>query len=78
MGTTHCSHQLHHLASNLLSVLGLLVDLERVHAKLLEKICAGPSISASELSTTDALTIPAKTKVKVGKIQGSDLFGNEH
>ena len=63
---------------NLLNVLGLLVDLEPVQSTLLEKICAGPMISAEELSTTGALIIPAKAKAKVGKSQGPDLFGNVH
>jgi hypothetical protein len=63
---------------SLLNVLGLLVDLESSQSKLLEKICAGPLISADELSVAGALTIPAKSKVKVGKSQGPDLFGYEH
>jgi hypothetical protein len=63
---------------NLLNVLGLLVDLEPAQATLLEKICTGPLISADELATAGALTIPATAKVKVGKTQGPDLFGGEH
>jgi hypothetical protein len=63
---------------NVLNVLGSLVDLEPVQAKLLEKICAEPLIPADELSTAGALIVPAKAKVKVGKTQGPDLFGNEH
>jgi hypothetical protein len=63
---------------SLLNVLGLLVDLEPVQAALLEKICAGPLISADELATAGALTGPAKAKVKVGKPRSPDLFGHEH
>jgi hypothetical protein len=62
---------------NLLNVLGCLVDLEPVQAKLLEKICNGPTISAEELSTAGALTVPANPK-KLSKFQGTDLFGNKH
>jgi hypothetical protein len=63
---------------NLLNVLGMLVDLEPGQSKLLEKICAGPLISADELERAGALLIPVKAKVKVGKSQRPDLFGNEH
>src|SRR5262249_52706465 len=60
---------------NLLNVLGLLVDLELRQSELLEKICAGPLISADELGTTGALLVP-KAKVRLSKNQGPDLFGN--
>jgi len=59
-------------------VLGLLIDLEPAQATLLEKICTGPLISEDELTTAGALTIPAKTKVKVGKTHGPDLFDDKH
>ncbi len=64
---------------NLLNVLGLLVDLEPSQSKLLEKICAGPLISADELDATGALILSAKDKVMAaGKARGPDLFDNEH
>jgi hypothetical protein len=61
---------------NVLNVLGWLADLEPQQAKLLEKICSGPTISAQELSAAGARTVPAKPKKK-SKMQGPDLFGNE-
>ncbi|MEZ5831665.1 MAG: type ISP restriction/modification enzyme [Dongiaceae bacterium] len=63
---------------NLLNVLGLLVDLEPSQAELLEKICAGPLISAEELISADALTIPTKGKAKMGPGDVPDLFGHKH
>jgi hypothetical protein len=62
---------------NLLNVLGRLVDLEPIQAKLLEKICSGPTISADELSTAGAFTVPASPK-KISKLGGPDLFGSDH
>lgn len=62
---------------NLLNVLGCLVDLEPIQAKLLEKICSGPRISADELSAAGALTVPASPK-KISKLGGPDLFGSDH
>ena len=48
--------------TNLLNVLGLLVELEPAQANLLEKICAGPMISAEELKEAGVLAGPPKTK----------------
>jgi hypothetical protein len=63
---------------NLLNVLGCLIELEPVQEKLLTKICAGPTISADELTKAGALAVPtAKTK-KTSKSNGPDLFGNEN
>jgi hypothetical protein len=62
---------------NVLNVLGWLVDLEPLQAKLLEKICTGPTISAEELSTAGALTVLANPK-KISKLEGPRLFGTEH
>ena len=62
---------------NLLNVLGCLIELEPLQEKLLTKICAGPTISAEELSAAGALTVPAKPKKASSKPQGPDLFGNE-
>jgi len=61
-----------------LNVLGLLVELEPGQSTLLERICAGPLISADELGTTGALVVPAKIKVKARKTRGPDLFGSHH
>jgi len=63
---------------NLLNVLGLLVDLEPRQSKLLEKICAGPLISAEELATAGALAVPPQGKLKSIKNHGPDLFSNQH
>ncbi len=62
---------------NLLNVLGSLVDFEPAQEKLLTKICTGPTISADELKAAGALEVAAKPKPK-SKMQGPDLFGNEH
>src|SRR6266478_6499172 len=40
---------------NVLNVLGWLVELEPVQAKLLEKVCSGPTISSEELRIAGAL-----------------------
>jgi hypothetical protein len=63
---------------NVLNVLGLLVDLEPVQAKLLAKICDGPLISAEQLNESGALKVPRKARAAKSKMQGPDLFGNEH
>jgi hypothetical protein len=47
---------------NVLNVIGWLVDLEPAQAKLLEKVCSGPTISLEELSAAGALEIPATPK----------------
>lgn len=59
---------------NLLNVLGWLVELEPVQAKMLERICAGPTISADELRTAGALEVPSKPKGAPQKSVGPDLF----
>jgi hypothetical protein len=47
---------------NVLNVLALLVELEPKQADLLERICAGPLISESELKTAGALEVPPPPK----------------
>ena len=47
---------------NLLNVLGWLVDLEPAQAALLERVCAGPTISAEELRIAGAFDIPVLPK----------------
>lgn len=60
---------------NLLNVLGLLVELEPVQAKLLENICDGPLISGNDLRAGGALELPPKPKKTTKKQQhGSGLF----
>ena len=45
---------------NVLNVLGLLVDLEPRQAKLLEKICSGPTLSAAVLDKAGAFDVPER------------------
>jgi len=45
---------------------------------LLDKVCGGSLISADALRRAGALTVPAKTKAKVHKDRGPELFGREH
>jgi len=59
---------------NLLNVLGMLVDLEPIQAKLLDKICAAPTILSDELRAGGALEVPAKPKTGKQKSVGPDLF----
>jgi hypothetical protein len=59
---------------NVLNVLGRLIDLEPAQAKLLEKICSGPTISSEELRVARALDVPAKPKRGAKKPAGPDLF----
>lgn len=47
---------------NVLNVLGLLTELEPEQAELLNKICAGPLISNTELEAAGAFALPPKTK----------------
>jgi hypothetical protein len=63
---------------NLLNVIGLLVELEPEQARLFEQICTGPLISADELVSSGALTVPAKNKSKPGTSRGPDLFEKQH
>ena len=60
---------------NVLNVLGWLVDLEPAQATLLEKVCAGKTITANELKTAGALEVPVEQKLTKGTSQEPDLFG---
>lgn len=60
---------------NVLNVLGLLVDLEPEQAELLEAICDGPTIPASEFQAAGAFEVPPKPKTKK-KPEGPTLFGD--
>lgn len=62
---------------NLINVLGLLVELEPQQAKLLEKICGGPTITRSELESAGALQKTAKPKGKRPQSQTTNAFGEE-
>ena len=44
---------------NVLNVLGWLVELEPAQASLLEKVCAGPMVSAEDLQSAGVFAIPA-------------------
>jgi hypothetical protein len=59
---------------NLLNVLGCLMDLEPAQAMLLERICAGPTISADELRAAGATVTPTEAKHGVPKSAGPGLF----
>jgi hypothetical protein len=59
---------------NVLNVLGWLVDLEQIQAKLLDRVCAGPTISSDDLRLAGALDVPTKSKEGAHKKTGPDLF----
>ena len=59
---------------NVLNVLGWLVELEPQQAALLEKVCAGPLITAEELRASGALETSAKPTRKAGDDSTGDLF----
>ncbi len=60
---------------NVLNVLGWLVELEPQQAALLEKICAGPLVTAEELRASGALEVPvAPKKSKKATKGGIGLF----
>jgi len=52
---------------NVLNVLGRLIELEPQQAELLERVCAGLTISLDELRAADAFAIPATFNRKKGK-----------
>jgi hypothetical protein len=60
---------------NVLNVLGCLVDLEPAQAALLEKICAGPTITAEDLRAAGAFELPVEPKRKIKIHATPDLFG---
>ena len=59
---------------NVLNVLGWLVDLEPTQAKLLEKVCSGPTIPSEELRIAGALDAPANSKRRAEQSVEQDLF----
>ena len=60
---------------NVLHVLGALVELEPLQAKLLEKVCAGPTITATELAGIDVLRMPPSFRKTTKADRG--LFDDE-
>jgi len=60
---------------NVLNVLGCLVDLEPAQARLLEKICAGPTLPEEELRAAGAFELPAKSNRQPKPHATPDLFG---
>ncbi len=60
---------------NVIHVLGRLIELEPSQAKLLERVCSGPTISRAELAAADALRVPGKWRKTLGVISG--LFDSE-
>ncbi len=60
---------------NVLNVLALLVELETVQAKLLDRICVGPLLSQEALTAAEALAVPPKPeKLKKARSQEPQLF----
>ena len=59
---------------NVLNVLAWLVDLEPAQAALLEKVCAGPTISLEELIAAGAVQTPAQPKREVPRSLEPGLF----
>jgi hypothetical protein len=59
---------------NVLNVLGWLVDLEPTQAALLEKVCAGPTISSEELRAAGAFETPTQPRRGVPTSVGPGLF----
>ncbi len=59
---------------NVLNVLGWLVELEPQQAALLEKVCAGPTISVKDMHAVGALDRPATVKRRKASEGTLDLF----
>lgn len=60
---------------NVLNVLAWLVTLEPAQAALLEKICAGSTVSAQELKVAGAFDLPEQARRQSNKTPEADLFG---
>lgn len=61
---------------NVLNVLGWLVELEPKQSALLDKICAGAVITATELRDARAFELPAKTTRAAKQSQHPELFSD--
>jgi hypothetical protein len=59
---------------NLLNVLGRLVDLEPAQVALLERVCAGPTISAEDLSVAGVFQTATKPRFGASSSAGPVLF----
>lgn len=59
---------------NVLNVLGWLIGVEPAQAALLEKVCAGPTISSEELRDAGAFEVPTRAKRGVPMSVGPGLF----
>ena len=59
---------------NVLNVLGWLVELETAQARLLEKVCGGPTISAEDLRTAGVLATPSESRRIAETPPEPDLF----
>jgi hypothetical protein len=57
---------------NVLNVLGLLVEMEPQQASLLEKVCAGPTLSAETLNKAGAFELPETPKILKKKPEHPD------
>lgn len=62
---------------NVLNILCWLVELEPRQSALLERICAGPTITADDFRTAGALTAEVHSKAKTAADAGPDLFTNQ-
>ena len=61
---------------NVLNVLALLVDMEPIQAKWLERVCSGPTISAEELGSAGAFEVNAKEKRRTKNPAQPHLFSD--
>jgi hypothetical protein len=59
---------------NVLNVLGLLVEIEPKQAELLERICSGPTLSATVLDEAGAFDVSVKTRPGRKTSEESSLF----
>lgn len=59
---------------NVINVLGLLVEIEPKQADLLERICSGPTLTATVLDEASAFDLPAKSKVVSKNSEQPNLF----
>ena len=60
---------------NVLNVLGLLVEMEPAQAKLLTRICAGPTLSTEDLQAAGAFELPPREKRATRKPGHPELPG---
>ncbi|HEY9171532.1 MAG TPA: type ISP restriction/modification enzyme [Verrucomicrobiae bacterium] len=63
---------------NVLNVLGWLVDLEPAQARLLEKVCAGPTLTTEALRAAGVFALPVRYKRTTNRDAPSDFFGTTY